>query len=199
MKAIINTFITAILMVLAFNSQAQQSFRLVPEKSNMKISGTSSMHDWEMSVEKFKCDFSVIIGNPSITIEKAHFTGISSSVKSHSSIMDKKARAALDAGKYPEIKFRLVNPLKIPAESESFTGSATGELSIAGKTKIITLPVNGKIGSENSFVITGSKVIDMTAFGIEPPTAMLGALKTGKDVKISFTINLQSEQGLANN
>ncbi|MBN2613189.1 MAG: YceI family protein [Bacteroidales bacterium] len=197
MKTIQNIFIAALLTVYGFTLQAQQSYRIVPEKSTLKVTGTSSLHDWEMSVEKFKCELAVITGNPSIIIEKAHFTGMASSVASHSSIMDKKAREALGADKHPEIKFTLSNSLKIPEGSESFKGNATGELTIAGKTKTVTVPFSGKINAGNQLEISGAKVIDMTTFGIDPPTAMLGSLKTGKDVKITFTINLQSEEKFA--
>lgn len=199
MKKERNIFITIVFVMITANALSQQNFRLVSEGSTMNISGTSSLHDWEMNVENFKCEISAIIGNPSITIERASFTGISSSLSSNSSIMDRKAKNALKTEKYPEIKFKLSQPLKIQPKGEVFNGTATGELSIAGKTKTISLPVSGKIVSENSLSINGSKVIDMTEFGIQPPTAMLGTLKTGKEVTISFTINLQPQNGLAKN
>jgi hypothetical protein len=42
--------------------------------------------------------------------------------------------------------------------------------------------------SGNRIQIKGSKKVKMTDFNISPPTAMLGTLKTGDEVTISFTL-----------
>ncbi len=199
MKKGLILFITSTFVLLSFNVLSQESFKLVPESSSMKISGTSTLHDWEMKVENFKCDISAEIANPSITIDRANFTGISTSVVSHNSIMDNKAQDALKADKYPEIKFRLMNQVKLPSKGNTFNGTATGELLIAGKSRTINLPFTGKLLADNSIEIIGSKQIDMTEFGIQPPTAMFGTLKTGNDVTISFTINLKQQQAYSSN
>ncbi len=199
MKKGLILFITSTFVLLSFNVLSQESFKLVPESSSMKISGTSTLHDWEMKVENFKCDISAEIANPSITIDRANFTGISTSVVSHNSIMDNKAQDALKADKYPEIKFKLMNQVKLPSKGNTFNGTATGELLIAGKSRTINLPFTGKLLADNSIEIIGSKQIDMTEFGIQPPTAMFGTLKTGNDVTISFTINLKQQQAYSSN
>lgn len=51
--------------------------------------------------------------------------------------------------------------------------------------------VQGIVESEgNTITVTGAKKIDMTEFGIEPPSAMFGAIQVGKDVNILFTLKL---------
>ena len=180
-----------VLLINTLNILAQQVYKVIPQNSTMKIEGTSSLHDWDMTVENFKCDMSVIMGNPSITIERVNFTGISSTISSHNSIMDSKTRNALKTEKYPEISFRMTSPLKIASQGNAFRGTATGELFIAGKTRTINLPFSGKTTSENLISISGAKKIDMTEYGVDPPTAMFGTLKTGKDVTVSFEIRLR--------
>ena len=180
-----------VLLINTLNILAQQVYKVIPQNSTMKIEGTSSLHDWDMTVENFKCDMSVIMGNPSITIERVYFTGISSTISSHNSIMDSKTRNALKTEKYPEISFRMTSPLKIASQGNAFRGTATGELFIAGKTRTINLPFSGKTTSENLISISGAKKIDMTEYGVDPPTAMFGTLKTGKDVTVSFEIRLR--------
>ena len=39
--------------------------------------------------------------------------------------------------------------------------------------------------------IVGEKSIKMTSYGVEPPTALLGTIKTGDDLTIKFNIKLQ--------
>jgi hypothetical protein len=189
-------FLFAIVLYTSISSvHGQQVYKAIPQESSMKIEGTSSLHDWDMKVEKFNCDLSLIIGNPSITIENVNFTGVSSTISSHNSIMDSKTRSALKADKYPEIKFTMTSPLKIVAQGNSFSGSATGELNIAGKARTVNLPFSGKKISDNTINISGAKKIDMTEYGINPPTAIFGTLKTGKDVIVSFEINLKQYGG----
>ena len=199
MKRIPFLLLTGVFAIISFNVSSQESYKVVPESSSMKILGTSTLHDWEMKVENFKCEMTAEVGNPSITIDKANFTGATTSVISHNSIMDNKAQDALKADKYPEIKFRLMNPLKLPSNGNTFNGTATGVLLIAGKSRTISLPITGKLLANKSIIINGTKKINMSDFDIQPPTAMFGTLKTGNEVTISFSINLQEQQEYTSN
>jgi hypothetical protein len=40
--------------------------------------------------------------------------------------------------------------------------------------------------TNNNVTFTGKKTIKMTEFEVEPPTALLGTIKTGDEVTISF-------------
>ena len=190
-------FASFLLISMVYGNQystAQQSFRLVPTNSSMTIEGTSSLHDWEMNVEKLSCLLNATVGNPSMSIQSVTFTAESSSISSHSSLMDSKAHDALKTKKYPEIRFRITSSLKVPVKDGSFQGIAEGELTLAGITRKISLPYKGKIAGKDNITITGSEKIDMTEYDIEPPTAMLGTLKTGKEVVISFSLDLKQLQ-----
>lgn len=46
---------------------------------------------------------------------------------------------------------------------------------------------------ENRIIINGSKNLLMSDYGMDPPTAMAGALKTGDEVTINFNINLDQQ------
>ena len=68
---------------------------------------------------------------------------------------------------------------------------ATGDLTIAGTTKTITMPVNilpVADPKQNKLEITGSISIKMTDFKVEPVdiNIVLGHIKTGDDVKLVF-------------
>ncbi|HJX71785.1 MAG TPA: YceI family protein [Bacteroidales bacterium] len=190
MKLII--YLSAILLFAGTShAHAQLAYKAVPQGSRIKIEGTSSLHDWDMIVKNFECDMSVVMGNPAITVQKVSFTVIASTISSHNSIMDNKTLSALKVEEYPEIRFRMTTPLKVVTQGDSFNGIASGELFIAGKTRTVSLPFSGRTISESTISISGAKKIDMTEFGIDPPTFMLGALKTGKDVTVRFDITLK--------
>lgn len=78
-----------------------------------------------------------------------------------------------------------VNSIK--GSSADFTASVTGNLSIAGTTKLVDLNVTGKKKSNGDLVFNGSKKIKMTDFNVKPPSFMFGAMKTGDDVTVTFS------------
>lgn len=85
-------------------------------------------------------------------------------------------------------KFPLIQ-LKLTKFSfkEAFV-AAFGTLSVAGVTKEIEL--NGLISvTGNKINVSGAKTLLMTDFGIEPPTMMLGALKTKNEIEVKFEVN----------
>ncbi|MCB0855839.1 MAG: YceI family protein, partial [Bacteroidetes bacterium] len=62
-----------------------------------------------------------------------------------------------------------------------------GQLTIAGVTKTITLNADCKVSDNGQITCTGSKKIKMSDYGIDPPTAMFGTIKTGDDLTIVFS------------
>ena len=103
--------------------------------------------------------------------------------------MDKKAHDALKEKKSPEIKFALNknNNVRISGTSANFTGLLT----VAGKTKEVSLSAQFDIENPQKFLVSGSVPIKMSDFGIDPPTAMMGTIKTHDEVVVQFNLEFQ--------
>lgn len=185
-----NAFLIFIL-IFGYKVQAQQVFELIPDSSVMTIKGTSSLHDWEMKVEKVVCKLTAETGNKPLSITGLQLTVPSNGITADKSIMNRKAHTALKSDKYPQITFNLLSAVKVGMTNETFSGTATGELTLAGITKKITLQFSGKYSGNKKLQIKGTEKIDMTDFGIQPPTAMLGTLKTGKEVTVTYILNFK--------
>lgn len=191
-KLSINSLIIIVLAILLSNdSIARPAFEVIKEKSSITVSGTSTLHNWEMVLKDYRCSLLIVIDDPSITIQKVEFKGISKSIKSDYSIMDKKTYKALKADTYKEIQFVSPSPQEIPLNSKSFKGEITGSLFIVGLTNTINLLFTGEIISDEMIQVTGSKKLAMSEFNIDPPTAILGTLKTGDEIVISFNLVLK--------
>ncbi len=78
--------------------------------------------------------------------------------------MNRKAQNALKSNKYPQIMFNLLSPVKVSMTNENFSGTATGELTMAGITKKINLQFSGTYSDDKKLQIKGSEKIDMTEF-----------------------------------
>ncbi len=94
---------------------------------------------------------------------------------------------ALKADQYPDIVFRMTRIEKKPGGANAF-----GVLRVAGVEKEVVLPLvtttrNGRL------LVMGSVQLLMTDFGIEPPTAMMGMLKTDPKVTITFETTLAKQ------
>ncbi len=170
--------------LLFFSTALLAQFSIDNEYSTMEIEGTSNVHDWTEVVETIqgKVDAS-FEGNTLVKISKLNVTIPVKSIKSGKSTMDKNTYNAMNESKYPNIQFNL--------KSASISGDkvlCTGTLTIAGKSKDITVACTYTVEpAKKRFTITGSHSMKMTTFGIEPPVAMLGAMRTGDDIKINFS------------
>jgi len=194
-----NRIYTGFLLVLFLwqASLIKAQVALIKDKSSVKITGTSSLHDWEENVEQFKVDFSFNVKeNTIIGIEKVNFSCKANSVTSENSIMTSKTHDALQVDKYPEITFRLLSTDQFIFNNGKLSGNITGDINLGGVTKRITVAFIGT-KSGNKVNVKGSKKLNMTDFNIKPPTAMLGTLKTGEEVTIGFDLQFQLSEALA--
>lgn len=179
-----------VLMSLAFScifqlSYAQNQYTL-SDQSKMVIKGTSSLHDWESDVSEMKADARMSIQSQTPQIQNLTLSVPVQSIKSGKSAMDKNTYEALKEKENPNIQFRLEdascpNPGKIRAK---------GTLSIAGKTQPVTLNASYEVLSNGQLSLKGSHQMKMTDFGVDPPTAVFGTIKTGDEITIDYTLQL---------
>ncbi|MCE7055434.1 YceI family protein [Algoriphagus sp. AGSA1] len=180
-------FITAqvmltLLILSSFPCFAQQSYTISSDQQ-FTVAGTSTIHDWEMVAKEGTT------GSAGLILENGKLSKITSlkveiptkSLKSGKGAMDKNAYEALNAAKYPSIAFEMTEFLGI-------TGTkirANGKLTIAGKSQIIPLEVSYSI-SGNTVKFKGTHAILFSDFKIDAPTAVLGTIKTGDELRLSF-------------
>jgi hypothetical protein len=96
--------------------------------------------------------------------------------------LDKNMHKALKVTEHPDITFRL-SRLE-PAEPSGVI-RGVGILKIAGVEREVTLALKTQ-RTEADFTVTGEVQLLMTDFGITPPKAMLGMLKTDPKVTVTF-------------
>jgi polyisoprenoid-binding protein YceI len=109
--------------------------------------------------------------------------------------MNGKLRDALGAEKHPMIEYRLTSIQQVPGEGVKL--KATGNLSIDGKSPPVTFAVDAAVDADGSVIAIGSVPLKMSSFGVDPPSAMLGILKTYDPVTIKFDIRAVPVKPLA--
>ncbi|MBC7488597.1 MAG: YceI family protein [Cytophagaceae bacterium] len=196
MKEKTRQFKNYILMIIAiiFISAAafiKNTYTLTKDYA-ITIHGTSNLHEWDEKVEIVSGNAEVIWNtDKSFDLNKIDIRfNVKSIISEEGSIMNHNTYKALKADNNPDIIFTLTNPIeaiKLEAHEKSFTVKAN--LTIAGVTKPIDMQVHLFMEERRKMTFEGSKKIKMTDYGIEPPTALLGTLKTGDEVTIHFKTN----------
>ena len=162
--------------------------------SSITLKGTSTLHD-------FECSSKSIEGTIEIDPAKQSFTSAEvvipvKSIHSDNTSMDDKMYDALKIDEYPAIHFSLTvsDSMQILRTAAADTGvHLRGNLTIAGRQRPIELRVNAVKRDGDIINIRGTEKLLMTDYGIDPPTFMLGVLKTGNEVTIEFSLDLKED------
>ena len=178
-----------LIMVFSANPMVAQTFNVNKGASNLKVEGTSNIHDWELTAEELQGSMKVQMEDGQLVqIDDIKFTVVAESLKSGKGGMDKNTYKALNTDKHKTITYQLqkVNNLDCTSKS-SCKVTTTGVLTVAGTKKNVELVFDAKV-SGDKIVLSGNKKIKMTEFNVEPPTAMFGTITTGDDLNIKFQV-----------
>ena len=194
MKTITRTILSMVILGLLAVSPAlaQQEYRIAKDGFTITIKGTSNVHDWTMEAEQVTGSAVAKLGDNGLKgIDKASITVRAKKLESGKGIMNRKTYDALETDDHPSITFELISVSNLKSTGNKFSGKATGTMKIAGESSVMSIPFEGTIVDGSTFKITGDFPLVMSDFGIDPPTAMLGSLKTGDKVtlKYEFTFN----------
>ncbi len=194
MKKFTFRFLRVALMVVTLGITlpvlAQTSYKL--NTATISITGTSTLHDWEMKSAQGTGDavFTIDASGKITGITKLNFAVPANSIKSEHTMMDNNTYKALNTEKYANISFVLSTATVIATGNNNYQINAKGRLSIAGTTKDADLVATGKYNpADNSITITGAEPMKMTDYNVKPPTVMMGTIKTGNEINIGFSVH----------
>ena len=183
------------IFLLPLMAWAQPTTYTLDESSTMVIKGTSTIHDWEVDVEKMEADITLAASDSEDNeaknlVEAFSITIPVESLESGKGKMNRKMYDALKKDDHPEIMFFLKSAELTDnnQSAQSFTLNATGNLNIAGSLQEVTFPVKATRVDESSFRFEGSYSLNMKDYQVDPPSAVFGTIKSGEEVTIVFNI-----------
>jgi len=177
----------ALLLIVSFAS-AQVKYS-AKDDLNLLVSGTSTLHDWDMKEAKGECvaTFTFNASGQINGLTSLSFVAPAEGLKSEHTGMDKNAYKALKTDKNPNFYFKLTSA----TVTSDGTIKCIGKLTIAGTTLETDLVGIAKINVDKSITVSGKKNISMKDFKMEPPTFMMGTIKTGNDIVLKFDVTLR--------
>jgi polyisoprenoid-binding protein YceI len=187
---------TVIALALSGGVSAAQSVPLAMDTARVTISGTSNVHSWRAwtdTVRLTRVKLAAPIAGGSFwddVLKPGVIQGFDiaipvATLTSRDEGLDKNLYQALKLEANRDITFRL----KMLEVGPGGPLMAVGVVRIAGVEREVVLPIEAR-RSDERLVVSGRLPLLMTDFGIAPPTAMLGMLKTDAKVTVAFEVVL---------
>jgi hypothetical protein len=179
-------------------SAAAQVGRLVSQPgTKVWVEGNSNVHGWSCTADSTEM---IIVADPSIgkpgipsrhVVERADVRIAVGALQCGENKMNENLRKALLADANPSIVFKsAVIEASAGADADHFKLIAAGTLKIAGKDRPVSIELATTRLPNGILKATGTVPLLMTDFGIKPPTALLGTMRTKDPITVRFELIL---------
>jgi polyisoprenoid-binding protein YceI len=164
------------------------------------VAGTSSLHNWTVASSTIK-GTATFAGRLNPTAPPALRSiqlviPVNALKSTEGSGMDNTMYDALKMKKNPNITYSLDSATLTSGPSKDdpkYHYNAVGGLTIAGWLRNVNLALELEPADGGTLTISTQTSLKMTDFGMKPPTAMLGAIKSGDDVTVKVTWQLAAK------
>ena len=177
-----------------------QSVRLtVSPDSKLWVEGGSNLHDWSCKASSIDASIDVdeafvksTEASPSL-LQKVEVKVPVRNLKCGKGKMDDNLYKALKADAAPQISYVLGKfEVEPGASKDAFIVKTVGELTVAGASKTVNMEVKTTRAADGSVRAEGAVPLLMTDFGVKPPKALLGTLKTDNEITVKFDLHVSS-------
>jgi len=189
-------YLTSLALTALFTiagSASAQSVRLaVAPESKLWIEGGSNLHGWSCKASSIDAmidvDEALLKSMSPTLLKKVQVKVPVRNLKCGHGGMDGNLYKALKANDVPDIAYVLGTFDVVPGTSDSFTVKSVGTLTIAGTEKTVNMDVTASKLPDGSIRAEGELPLLMSDFGVKPPTAMFGTLRTDDKVTVKFSL-----------
>lgn len=177
---------------LSLNAQV---LRINPKSFSMTILGTTNVHDFQSKVTQATGE--AVVSN-SKELQSLVVEIPVRAIKSGEKLMDSKTYETFDVNKNPNITFKLLEVNSLRIEGNQAFVTVTGNLTMAGVTRRISLKTTGVNNKAGVYEFKGTISLKMTDFKMSPPTAMMGLMKVGDAITLKYNVSFENPQTAQN-
>ena len=198
-KRIVPFVLAGLVLSAGMSMPATAQTLKVSESSTMTIYGSANVTDWEAKVKTIKGE--VVLRNAELSnweeaeatwFEQVTFSFPVADIDADSRRMNNNMHDYLKKNRHPEITYSLVEVKKLVAmDNPGFVLTVIGIVTAAGESVEIEHDVEVSVNEAGELIVSGSKDLRMTDFGIDPPTAMLGSVRARDEMTIEFNVHLK--------
>lgn len=190
--ALVGTLAIAFCSAIATVDASSSAGPVTLASGRISIAGTSNIHPYTASTTDVRLvraqlannarggDWAEVLGPGALETFEISIPAVT--LSSPKEGIDKTMHKALKVAEHPDIKFRL-SRLEGAGSAGAFRG--VGMLEIAGLAREVALDLK-TVESGSTLTVKGGLQLLMTDYGVTPPKAMLGMLKTDPKVTVTF-------------
>jgi polyisoprenoid-binding protein YceI len=187
----------AVTMPAVIASTRLAKLDLEPE-SRLWVSGTSTVRAFQCQASSFAANIAssgtdavaaVLAGEKAVSTVEV--TVPVERLDCRNGTMNEHMRKALKAKEFQTIVFR-ASTYDLARSADSVTVALNGTLTLGGVEKPITIKALAKPGPNGTLLVSGTREVRMTEFGLKPPTLMLGTMKVDERVTVGFDVVLKN-------
>lgn len=176
-----------------------QSTFVPADKSRLWIEGSSNVNQFECRAEEYAGE-ATLPGTENYTSSQQTTTNDFLSIRIDIQVdsiecgkrkMNHDLQKALQAERFPEISFLFQEATRLnePQDTEeAFQLKVRGLLTVAGTTKEISFTTEAYYTDQNTVRALGGTTINMTDYGVEPPTALMGLIRANEELTVNFDL-----------
>jgi len=170
---------------------------LQPE-SRLWVAGTSTVRAFQCQASAFDAKIesssadavaAVLAGEKAVS--QVAVTIPSEKLDCRNGTMNEHLRKAIKAKEFPTVVFR-ASSYDLSRANESVGVTLNGSLTLGGVEKPIAVKAQAKPGADGTLIVSGTREIKMTEFGLKPPTLMLGTMKVDEKITVGFEVVLKN-------
>ncbi|MDP6700095.1 MAG: YceI family protein [Candidatus Latescibacteria bacterium] len=182
-------------LILASPLVAQERQMVLQSGHTMRIEGTSNLRDWGADVGQLAVDFAVRdwSENPITDLAAEIFTSFAlrapvADIHSRTKGLTGKIHKYLKKKEHPIISFELHRVTDIRIAADIAHVCAEGTIRAAGADHRLVLDAALTAGAADTLLVSGRTRLNMTDFGIKPPTALFGTIRAVDAFEVSFSL-----------
>ena len=186
-----------LLPALAAAPRHETPLDLQPE-SRLWVAGTSTVRSFQCQAGAFDAKVesagadavaAVLAGQKAVS--SVEVTVPAEKLDCRNGTMNEHLRKAIKAKEFPTVVFR-ASSYDLARTSDSVSVTLNGSLTLGGVEKPITVKAFAKPGDNGTLIVSGTREVRMTEFGLKPPTLMLGTMKVDEKITVGFDVVLKN-------
>ena len=190
-------FALAVTLPVITASARRDALDLEPE-SRLWVAGTSTVRSFQCQAGTFAATVAssgtdavaaVLAGEKAVSTVEVSVPA--ERLDCRNGTMNEHMRKALKAKEFPTIVFRAAT-YDLARSADSVTVTLNGKLTLGGVEKPVTIKALARPGANGTLLVSGTREVRMTEFGLKPPTLMLGTMKVDDRVTVGFDVVLKN-------
>jgi len=163
----------------------QTNYRAI--QTQIVVTGKSNVRTWELTTQNARCSAEFgFRGNNPISVKAITFSVAVKDLKGHTPLMEKRVHKALKAYPYENITYTGKFSTISGSGNKKLLIKTEGNLSIAGTTRIRSIPVTAIVNEDGTITCAGSTNIKMSDFNVRLPQVLVDDMEIGNNVTVEF-------------